>query len=60
MNILILLFVAGAFVALIWFIFYKTLMWTIRPIIEHFEEKNKEQKEIHDNLMEIKKNTREK
>ena len=54
MQFIFIILIMGLFLWLIWFIFYKTFLWTINPLVKHFEEKNKEQKEIHDTLIEIK------
>lgn len=44
MGLLVLLVIAGLILFLIALIYYKTFIWTIEPLIKHFEEKERETK----------------
>lgn len=52
-NLFFLILILIGLLAILWFIFYKTFLWTINPLIKHFDEKDKEQKEMHDAIMDI-------
>ena len=54
MQLIVLLIIAGAFLFSLWWIFCKTFLWTIDPLVKHFDKKDREQEEMHDALMEIK------
>lgn len=53
MQALFLLFIVGGLIFLVWWIFKKTFLWTIDPLVKHFDEKDREQNEVHDAIMEI-------
>jgi len=47
-GILALLLIAGLFLWLIWYLFFRSLLWVAEPLIKHFEDREAERFTIED------------
>jgi len=47
-GLFVLLLLAGLFLWLIWYLFFRSILWVAEPLIEHFENKEAERFSIED------------
>jgi len=47
-GLLALLLIVGLFLYLIWYLFFRSILWVAEPLIEHFENKEAERFSIED------------
>jgi biopolymer transport protein ExbB/TolQ len=47
-GILVLLLIAGLFLWLIWYLFFRSLLWVAEPLIEYFEGRKAKRFSIED------------
>jgi len=47
-SLLALILIAGLFLYIIWYIFFRSLIWVLKPLIEYFENREAERFSIED------------